>query len=154
MHVIGYCNAARFGQRFDPCGYVDAVSEYIVALDNDIAEMNTDTKPYGVGICDIGIAFDHALLNFERTFDRSNHGRKFQKQSVAHGLDDTPAVFGDQGFEQFQTVDAKCRQRTGLVRTHEARITNYISQYNRSQSALSAVRHGRRLTGVDIGIYV
>ena len=56
MRVLGYRNAVRIGQCFDTGGDIDAVAEYIVALDNDIAEMNADAKAYGVGVCDVGVA--------------------------------------------------------------------------------------------------
>ena len=43
--VLGDRNAARFGDAFDPRRDVDAVAEDVLALDDDIADVDPDPEP-------------------------------------------------------------------------------------------------------------
>ena len=44
MRIVGDADAARFGNSFKACCDVDPIAEDIVVVDDDVANVNTDTK--------------------------------------------------------------------------------------------------------------
>jgi len=69
----------------------DAVAENVVALDQDVAEIDADTADDALAFRDPGVALDHQFLDRDRAFDRGDHRGKLQQQPIARRLDDTPA---------------------------------------------------------------
>ena len=67
--VLGDRNAARFGDAFDPRRDVDAVAKDILALDDDIADVDPDAEAdridFGVG----GFALAKLSLDFNGASD-------------------------------------------------------------------------------------
>ena len=42
MHSARYADAARFRQTFQPCGDVDAISQNVVSINNNVSEIDAD----------------------------------------------------------------------------------------------------------------
>src|ERR1700730_12338986 len=73
VHDVGYHDSARIGERLHSRHHVDAIPENIVAVDNDVADIDPDTElNAGFGWL-LTIAFGHAALDL--------HG-------AAHSIDD------------------------------------------------------------------
>ena len=66
-HLIAHhatcADSARLGQRLEPRGDIDAVAKDVVAIDDDVADVDADTKIDPLLGRDTGIAFSHASLN-------------------------------------------------------------------------------------------
>ena len=58
-------NAARLGNAFDPCRNIDAVAKNVLALDDDVADVDTYPELYRIGLGATGIALPKLSLNFD-----------------------------------------------------------------------------------------
>src|SRR4029077_9587485 len=87
----GNANAAGLRQCLQPCSDVDAVTIDVVAIDNDVAEIDADPKCDAFGLRRLGIAVDHSSLDLDRTADRVDDAREFRQHTVAGGFDNAPA---------------------------------------------------------------
>ncbi len=134
MRRTGDQDAAGFADTLEPRSDIDALAENVLALNQDIAEMDADTVDDAPGFGNDGVAFNHQLLDCDRAFDRVDDGRKLQQQSVAHGLDDAPAPARDDWQRRFTMLPHRPR-RPGLVLAHEARIADDVDRHDRGQSA-------------------
>ena len=75
---------------FQPRGDVDPVAQNVVALYQDVAEIDAYAIHDALGLGCLGGALDHQLLDGDSAFDGSDNRRKFQQQAVAGCLDDRP----------------------------------------------------------------
>ncbi len=100
MGNFRYPDAARFRHLLQTCRNIDAIAKDVSALDDDIAQVNANTKTNGLITHNTGIADLHAVLNFNTTLYRRKDRGKLQQQAVAHGSDNSPAMFGNQGIDQ------------------------------------------------------
>ena len=101
MRGAGDSNSASFSDLLQSRRNIDAVAEYVVALDDDITQVHADPEADGVLVGDAAVAFGHACLNADAAFDGGDDTWELQQQPVAHRLDDATALFGDQGIDQF-----------------------------------------------------
>src|SRR5215469_9323716 len=98
-HLISYhpadADAARFRQAFKARCDVDPVTEDVVVVDDDVAEIDADAEidaPFGLHTA---IACGHFALHFDRATNRIDHARKLAKETVARRVDDAAAVLPD-----------------------------------------------------------
>src|SRR5262245_66231002 len=63
---LGDADAAGLGERLDPSGNVDAIAVYVVAIDDDIAEIDADGDIEAGGFWLARIALRHAALEVGR----------------------------------------------------------------------------------------
>ena len=68
QHGAGDADAGRLGDLLEPGGDVDAVTEEVVALDDDVAEVDADAEFHPLALRQIGVAA------MERPLDR--HGAR------------------------------------------------------------------------------
>ena len=118
--VDGLRNAhcAGFGQRFEPGGDVDAVSEDIVAVDDHVAKIDADPQFETPFRRKRIVERARGLLHLDSAAERVDDAGKIRQQAVARRADDTPAMCGDQridGVSQF----AECPVRASLVHAHQ-----------------------------------
>ncbi len=110
LHIL--MNAPRNG---DPTGLRDflkarsdihPIAVDILAFNDDVSQIDADAERDALVFIDPVIAFSHTLLNFNYALCGIYHGRKFQQQAIAHGLDDAPAMFRNPGIDQFRPMSA------------------------------------------------
>jgi hypothetical protein len=143
MDKVRDAKAARPGEPFQPCGEIDTVAVNVIALDDDIAEVDPDAKLDGLPGIAPGVAFGHRALDFNRAAHRVDDAGELDQGAVAHQLDDAPVVLGNRGIDQFGPVTLKPRQRAGLILAHEARVADHIGGQNCREPPLLG-RHGHR----------
>jgi hypothetical protein len=119
MNPRRYTDPTRIGALLQTRGDIHAITMNVVAIDDDIAQIDADAQHQLLRRRDMGIAFGHALLDFQRTLGGFDNAGKFQQQPIAHGLDDTPATGRDRRVDQLSPMGAQCCKRAGLVNTHE-----------------------------------
>src|SRR5262249_52865328 len=90
-------DAPWFGKLFQPCSDVDAIAKEIGPRDHDIALV--DSYPHFDRFHGgrVGIALMAAPLHSYRGFEPLNRAREPSEQSVAHQLEDAPAMLGHYG---------------------------------------------------------
>ena len=142
MDAARHADPARFGKLLQPRGDVDAVAKDVVAIDDDVADVDTDSQIDPLFGRHTGIALGHATLHVDRTAHRVDHAREFQQQPVARGLDDPAAVFGDLRVNKLPPMGLQSRQGGAVVAAHEQGIAHHIGRDDRRQSSV-VPRQGR-----------
>src|SRR5271170_1089711 len=88
-----------------------------------------------------GVAFGHAVLNFERAANGIDDAAKFNNDSVADALDDAAAVHVDRWIEQIAAQRAQTSERPILVLVSQSAVANDVCGQYRCQ--FSWPRHAR-----------
>jgi len=86
-------DAAGFRNTLQPSRDVDAITENIIALNKDVAEVDPNPKQHPPVLRDALITLGHHLLHRNSAFDRIDYRGKLDQQAIARGLDDTPTMF-------------------------------------------------------------
>ena len=141
MHDRGNADAARIGERLEPRRDIDAVAIDVVAVDDDVAEIDADPQ------LDCRFAWrqyarSDSVLNVDSAFDRVDDARELNQRSVADQLDDAAITGSDRGIEEAFAKVLQCGERAGLVAGHQARIADHIGGQNRRQPPIGlSFRH-------------
>src|SRR4029077_10413216 len=114
QHLIAHdpadADPAGIGQRFQSRRDVNAITEDIVAVDDDVADVDADAKVEPLVGGNTRVALGHAALHFNRAAHCIDHAREFHQQAVPGRLDDAAVMFGDLGVYQLPPVGFQRRQ--------------------------------------------
>jgi len=92
---------ARWRDLLQSRGYVDAVAENVVTIDDDVAFVHADAQDeptiLGLGL----VATSHCALQFHRELDGVDHARELDQQAVSGRLDQPAAMLGDLRVDEF-----------------------------------------------------
>jgi len=134
----GDTNAAGFGQRFQPRRDIDAVAVNIVALDDDIAEIDADAQ-HDRRWRAVGIRRQSGrALHRERAVHCIDHAAKLDNGAVANQFHNPPVVSGNGRVENDLAVPLQGGERAGLVGSHQAGIADHISSKDRRKLTVNA----------------
>ena len=143
VHGAGKADAARLGNPFQARRDVDAVAENVVAVEDDISEVDADPIADAPVLGNVRLARGHCLLDCDRTLNRIDHAGELDQHAVAGGLDDAPPVRRDLGVDQRLAVLLLARDGAGLVGLHEPGVADHVGGKDGRQSPLKRiVRHG------------
>ena len=134
----GERDAAGLGQRLQAGGDVDAVAVDVVAVDDDVAQVDAYAEVHPFVIGQARVALGHHPLHLDGTGDRVDDAREFQQQAVAGGLDDAAAVGLDDGVGGGAVV-LEARQRAGLVEPHQPAVAGDVGGDDRREPACHLV---------------
>ncbi len=102
----------------------------IVALDNDIAEVDANAKPHKTVLGQAGVSRFKLLLHFERTAHRFDGDRKLRNHAVTGAAEHAATMIGDWPVDDLAVGVQRCERRF-LVILHEARVTHFVgSEYS------------------------
>ena len=90
-------DAADGSERLQACGDVHAFAVDVVAVDDDIAEIDADPIANALRFGHVRLGARRGLLDRQRTVDGRDHTPEFDERAVADELYDAPAVSGDAG---------------------------------------------------------
>src|SRR6185437_1682904 len=142
VHNARNHDAARIGQRLQPRRYIDAVSENVITVEDNVAHIDADTEFDPQVSRHEDVAFGHAALDINRATDRINHAHELHEYTVACRLDDPAAMFSDLGVDEFLTMRLKLAERAFVIYPHQPAIACNIACENRCQPAVHSVfRH-------------
>ncbi len=99
MHDARNHDAAGIGQRLQTRRHIDAVSENVIAIENDVADIDADAEFDALVRRNLGVTLGHAALDIDRATDGVDHAHEFHEHSIARRLDDSAAMFGDLGID-------------------------------------------------------
>ncbi len=105
-------------QRFKPRGKVHAVTVEIVAIDDQVADVETDAEPDVAVLGDALIAFGHPALDFDGTARGGQDRSELHQKPVAHHLEDAPPCLAMVGSKNSR----RCRFSAAIVRSSFASI--------------------------------
>src|SRR5262245_31612973 len=129
-------NASRDSDAFEPRCNIDAITEDIVVVDDDVSQMDADAELDPLGLRYLRVLVSHAALNFDGASRCIDGTGKFDEHAIASGLDDAAAMFGDCGVDKRFFESLQLRQRAFLVGTNQAAITGDIRRQDSCQSPL------------------
>src|SRR6516162_2599373 len=105
-----------------PCSDVDAVPENVIALDQDVTEVNPDPKQHTPVLRDALVALGHHSLHSDSSLDRIDHRGKLKQHAVPRGLHEAAPAFCHEGVGNL-AVFAECAGGADLVEPHEPGVT-------------------------------
>ena len=92
VHGAAQADPARIGQALEPCGQVHAVAIDVVALDDDVADVDADAKHYLLVFRDACVALTHRALDLDGEGNGLHHTGKLHQRAVAHELNGAAVV--------------------------------------------------------------
>jgi hypothetical protein len=119
-------DSARVRQRLEARCDIDAVAEDVVVVNDDVTDVNADTKGDAISGRDVCIALGHAALYVDRAPHRVDYTRELQQQAIAGGFDDPATIFGNLRVNQLPPMSFQCGQGGAVVAAHEQRIAHHI----------------------------
>ncbi len=132
---LGYADAARVGNLLQPRRDVDGVAVAIVALDDDVADVqphaDVDAPVCGQAV----VALGHLALQRNGAFDGIDDAGELGQQAVAGQLEDASMVGGDLGLEQTLAVSEQALEGIRLIVLHEAGVADDVGCENCGQPA-------------------
>jgi len=124
----------RLGDTLKPSRDVDAITENVIALDQDVSEIDPDPKQHTPVLRDALVAFGHHRLHSHCTFDRIDHRGKLKQHAVIRCLHEATAMFCHEGVGNL-AVFAEGAGGAYLVEPHEPRVARHVSRDNGRQPA-------------------
>ena len=103
-------DAATLGYPFEPRRDVNTVAVDIVAIDNDIAEIDPDAEFDSAVRWHFGVALDHPALNLDCALHGIDHAWEFDQYAVARRLDDSAAIRCDPGVNMPKRLPTTIRR--------------------------------------------
>jgi hypothetical protein len=95
-HLIAHdpadADPARLGQSFQPCRYIDTVTEDVATVFDNVADIDPHAELDAAIGRHIGVSLRHLALHLDGATHRVNDAGEFDQEPVAGGLDDAPAV--------------------------------------------------------------
>ena len=141
-HHVGDADPAGLGQPLQAGGDVDAVAENIVALDDDVAEVDADAVADADVLAPLRLPLGHRLLDPGGRGDRVDDAGELDQHPIARGLDDAAVVFGDCRVDHLVAVRPLARQGARLVRLHEPGVPDHVGrQHGRQPTFASRCAH-------------
>jgi len=123
-----HTNPARLGKRLQPRRDIDPVAVDVVVLDNDVTEIDADTKYDSLVFRNRDVALGHTMLHCNRAGHGFNDARKLYEDSVPGRFDDAPFVVGDLGIDQFTAMGSEPSAGAGLVLAHQPAVSRDIGR--------------------------
>ena len=140
-------DATRFRDALKPRSDVDAVPEDVVALDQDVSEIDPDPEQHPAINGHPFVPFGHHRLHGHRALDRIDHRGKLKQHAVPRGLHEPPTVLRHESIGD-RAVFAEGAGGADLVEAHEPRVACDVSGDYRRQSASDPtwllLHHGAR----------
>src|SRR5262249_38518085 len=136
MHAARHANPTWCRHLLQTGSDVDAVAEDVVALDDDVAEVDADAEGNASIFWNVGGLRVHYRLHLDRAAHRIDYARKLQQQAIARGLDDTATVSRNRWVNHLQTEGFQRCQGATLVATHQPRVARDVGRHNGSKAAL------------------
>ena len=121
-----YVDAAGIRQRLDPGGDIHAIAIDVVAIDDDVTDIDADPELYPTVFGAVRIAFANLLLDLDRAGDSVHGARELHQRAVTHEFDRPARMGRDQRIDEVAPDGLQTGERPGLVDTHEARVSDHI----------------------------
>jgi hypothetical protein len=113
--IIGNADPARFGDALKAGSNIDPIAEDIVVFNDNITDVNADSKFNPLELWYIDIVFGHAALNFDRAAYGVHGACELDESAVPGILDDTSAMISDFWIEKRPSESFQLRQRAFFI---------------------------------------
>jgi hypothetical protein len=145
---------AGFCKRFEPSRDVHAIAVDVVAVDDDVADVDANPEDDPPVLRDTGIPSHHAVLNCHSAGDRIHHTWKLDEDAVSGGLHHSAVMPRNGGIGEFSADGLQIAQRADLIDTHKAAVANDVACEDRGKPSLNGclIWHVCRLPSDNISI--
>ena len=134
-------DAAGVGELLEPGGDVDALAvEVAIWLVHHVAEIDPDAEADPLGVRPLGLALCRPLLQQDGAAHGVDDARELDERAVAHQLDRTPPVLGDQRLHEFAAQCLQTGKRAVLVALDERRKADHVGRHDGGDPALDPWR--------------
>ena len=106
MNDIRNADAARLRNAFKARRYVDFIAKDIVAINDNVANIDANTELDLLARRHFGISFRHRALNVDGATNRIDCTCKFYQRAVARSLDDAAAILRDLRIDEGSCASA------------------------------------------------
>ena len=120
----GETDATRLSDPLKSCGDVDTVSENVIALDQDVTEVDPDPKQLRRSS---GTPWLRSRLHSDCAFGRIDHRGKLKQHAVPRGLHEATAMFCHEVIND-HAVFAEGAGGAHLINAHQPGITRDIGR--------------------------
>jgi hypothetical protein len=131
-------DAARLRQLLQSCGNVDALAVTVVALDDDLAEVEPDPHLEALIVRHCSVAFRQAALQADRALDGIDDAAELGKQPIAHQLENAAVVPRNLRLEQFLSARHQPPMRARLVTLHQGGVADHIGSEDSGELSVHA----------------
>jgi hypothetical protein len=114
---------------------IDTVTEQVIILDDDIAEVDPDPELYPAVLRHLGFAIDHRPLQLSGAADSVDDAREFRQHPVAGGVDDAAGMLADLWVDELAAMRLEASVRAFLIRPHQTRVARDIGGEDRGKTA-------------------
>src|SRR5215475_7302529 len=130
-----HAEPTRFSQSFEPRRDVHAIAKNIAIFDDNIADVDANSKLNALVLRHSSISFSHAGLDLAGAAQRIHDTTEFDEQPIARRLHEPAVVRGDRRIDQLIPDRLEPSQSAALVSSHQSGVTGYISSEDRSETA-------------------
>jgi hypothetical protein len=118
MSIIGNADATGLCNSLKAGSDIDAVTKNITVIENDVTDVNADAELNFDVLRYRGVLLRHTPLDLNRTTYRINSASKLDQHSIAGGLDDAAAMYGDGGIDEGLSGRLEPGKRPFFVQPH------------------------------------
>ena len=139
MHLLAHsrrhADSAWFGQRFQSRRNVDTVARDIVAVDNDVAQVDADAELDPLVRRLRLIVRLHRPLHINRAAERRIRAAEFKQHPIAGSFDHPTALFGNLRIHDAFADFAQPRKRSTIIAFHVSTEADDIGDQDRGELA-------------------
>jgi hypothetical protein len=110
-------DAARFALILDPCSHVDAVTENVISVDDDVSDVDADAEN-NVGARTCTVPLRYLFLDRHGTGYGVHSAGELDQHAVTGGLDDATPEFRDGWIDDLAPQCFQSRKGANLISTH------------------------------------
>jgi hypothetical protein len=126
MYNSAYANPVGVGEAFEARRNVYAIAIDVLAVYNDVAEVDADAELNSLVRRNIRIPILHRALDQHRELDGFDHAWELDQDAIASCLDNAALMLSDLGVYQPSSMRLERRQGLGFVSTHKSAIADHI----------------------------
>jgi hypothetical protein len=139
LHGTRDANRARLRKSLQAGRNIDGIAKKIVALHDDIADMDADAETHLLGGRSIRILLCDRLLNLDGTLHGVHSTGEVRDQAVARRIEDPTPMRGYQPIRD-DPVCGEGAERADLIEAHQAAVAFDIGGEDRSELSFDRVR--------------
>jgi hypothetical protein len=114
---------------------VYTVTENVVAIGDDVAEIDADAESDAPVFGHFDFAVHHRPLDLDGAAHRIHDAREFHEQAVAGRLHDAAVVLLDFRIDELAAMRLEAFERPFLIHSHQARVSRHIGGEDRGETA-------------------
>jgi hypothetical protein len=126
MDHVGNANPTRFCNAFETGGNVDAVTMYVIALDDNVTEMDPNSKQQLSVFGLVPVSPRGATLNVYRALNRIDDAAELDQEPIAHGFDEAAPMFVNCRVNNRVELIIETGARSCLIVSHESAVADDI----------------------------